>query len=321
MTDMSKIAMLGAMAQGEMTPEAREALEMAEQFAEGMEPEKAADMPQEPETPEAPEVSKTEGTPETPEKVSGEVMPKPEGTPEETPAKTPKKSRFTKKSGEKAEKPKKKTDAKPAVKEKAAPADASKIQRELVKRSGIIEKNLASIENSFLIIAFQLHWIKRNTAYKDAGFKNIYDYAEMRHGIGRTSCSNLICIVENFAERDEKGQVVEKIAECYQQFKQSQLVAMLGMPPEQIGKIDKDTSVRDILQMKKGLEIVQDGGEDGEEGAEGEPEVKKKVSNTLMKFSDLNEYKCNVEQVDILIERAFKKSKTPVTIKIICEQG
>lgn len=205
-----------------------------------------------------------------------------------------------------------------------------KLKKEFQKRSGVIEKNLATIENSFLTIAFQLHWIKANKMYKVAGFKNIYDYAESQHGIGRTSCSNLVCIIENFAERDEKGQVVEKIAECYRKFKQSQLVAMMGMSPEQIARIDENTSVRAINQMRKDAEIVQDDTEDGNEPDESgedagagksKAEQAKKVVNTLIQFATYEKYQKELEEIDALVERAFKKSTLPVTIKIVCEQG
>lgn len=305
-----------------MTAEVREAIAKAGQFAD-MEPEKVTG-----------EVEPTTG--------GQAVMPEPEQAPPEKPetVEKPKKAQKPatgaagkqaggkRKTGKKAE-VMSKEDAKAAL---MKAQEEKKLKREFEKRSGVIEKNLATIENSFLTIAFQLHWIKANKMYKTAGFKNIYDYAESQHGIGRTSCSNLVCIIENFAERDENGQVVEKIAECYRKFKQSQLVAMMGMSPEQIARIDENTSVRAINRMKQDLEVEMvpgdesgageedDNGLDGTEAGE-KPEPVKKIVNTLIQFNNYNKYQNELEEVDMLIERAFKKSTLPVTIKIVCEQG
>ena len=209
------------------------------------------------------------------------------------------------------------------------------LSREFKKRAGVISKNIANIENSFLMIAFNLHWIYENKMYKQAGAKNIYDYAESEYGLGKTTCSNLICIINNFAERDENGKVIEKIAECYRRFKQSQLVALIGMSPDEISKVDEKTSVRKIIQMRKDAEIVQ-GASDAEnkeevgsktenenESETDKNETIKKVVNTLIQFDNLLKYKREVETVDVLIERAFRasgKNGKKVTIKIVCEQ-
>lgn len=231
------------------------------------------------------------------------------------------------KPGQKKQEPKKTESGKKSGKAEVATKEDKKAQlalsREFNRRSGIIEKNLASIENSFLTIAFNLHWIKRNNMHKQAGYKNIYEYAECVHGIGRTSCSNLICIVENFAERDEKGEVVEKIAECYRKFKQSQLVAMMGLSPDQIAKIDENTSVREISRMKQEKEVVQDDGSDGDDGNDGgeKDPGKVKVSverETLASFRNFNEYMSNLEESEKAMEKAFRKYEGNVIIQLVC---
>lgn len=125
------------------------------------------------------------------------------------------------------------------------------LQKEFKKRAGIIQKQMNNIQQSFLIIAFQLHWIKDHDMYASMGYKNIYEYAEMEYGIGRSSCGNFICIIDNFAKRDELGNVVESIAEQYQNFTSSQLVAMIGMSEEGKKRITPDMSVRLINRIRK----------------------------------------------------------------------
>lgn len=248
-----------------------------------------------------------------PEKVSGTVEP----------TNKPETGKQKQKLEQKKQEPKKTENGKKNGKTEIITKEDKKIQlalsREFNKRSGIIEKNLATIENSFLTIAFQLHWIKKNNMHKQVGHKNIYDYAECIHGIGRTSCSNLICIVENFAERDEKGEVTEKIAECYRKFKQSQLVAMMGLSPEQIKKIDENTSVREINRMKQEKEIVQE--EDDENNKEEKEPEKVKVSverETLASFKNFNEYMSSLEESEKAMQKAFKKYEGNVIVQIVC---
>lgn len=127
----------------------------------------------------------------------------------------------------------------------------SQLQKEFKKRAGIIKKQINNIQQSFLVIAFQLYWIKDHEMYAPLGYKNIYEFAEMEYGIGRSSCCNFICIIDNFAERDALGNVVESISECYRNFTSSQLIAMIGMSEEGKKRITPDMSVRLINRIRK----------------------------------------------------------------------
>lgn len=241
----------------------------------------------------------------------------------------------------------------------------AQLQKEYKKRCGIIRKQVANIQSSFLTIAFQLHWIREHNMFKLEGCKNIYDYAEKEYGIGRTSCCNLVCIVEHFASRDGNGNVIESIAECYQNFTASQLVAMIGMSEEGKKQVTPDMSVRAINRMRKEEQakalpapasapiavteaIVTD--RDSGAGAavaatvhasEAKPDAstpdepkptapqpaavtatgqeQARRADTLLTFDSYTAYQKELERIDTMVERAFKKSKHPVTVKIICE--
>lgn len=127
----------------------------------------------------------------------------------------------------------------------------SQLQKEFKRRTGIIKKQMNNIQQSFLVIAFQLHWIKEHDMYQSMGFKNIYEFAEIEYGIGRSSCGNLICIIDNYAERDKAGHVIESLPERYRNFTASQLIAMVGMPEESRKRITPDMSVRLINRIRK----------------------------------------------------------------------
>ncbi len=126
------------------------------------------------------------------------------------------------------------------------------MKQEFQRRSQVIRNEMLNIQNSFVTIGFQLHWIHRNNMFRVLNYKSIYEYAEKECNIKRTTCCNLICIIENYADRDEHGEVIESIADCYRNYSASQLVAMLGMPEDLKGQVSPDMSVRAINRLKKG---------------------------------------------------------------------
>lgn len=137
-----------------------------------------------------------------------------------------------------------------AVPSRIEPLTREQLRMEYRKRTGIIKDQLKSIQQSFLVIAFQLYWIKENAMYPSA-YKNIYEFADVEYGISRTTCGNLIYIVDTYGERDGDGRVLENLQERYRNFSASQLIAMAGMPVEVREKVKPDMSVRMINRMRK----------------------------------------------------------------------
>lgn len=144
----------------------------------------------------------------------------------------------------------------PAVSEKptvqVVDSPLKRMKQEFTERTNVIKQEMRNIQNSFLVIGFQLHWIKTNNMYKVLNYKNISEYAEKEFGIKKSTCSNFINIIETYAERDENGEVIESIAECYRNFSSSQLIAMIGMPEEMQQQVTPDMSVRTINRLRKG---------------------------------------------------------------------
>ena len=127
-----------------------------------------------------------------------------------------------------------------------------RMKAEFHQRAQVIKEQMRNIQNSFITIGFQLHWIRENKMYRVLDYRNVYEYAEKEYGIKKTTCSNIISIIENYAERDAAGNVVESIADCYRNYSASQLVAMLGMDDEMKQQVTPDMSVRAINRMRKG---------------------------------------------------------------------
>lgn len=170
----------------------------------------------------------TEGPPEkTPEKADGEESGEmPEEEPERLPA--------------------------PAIPTQVTGSPLKLMRQEFSERSQIIREQMRNIQNAFITIGFQLHWIRENNMFRVLNYKNVYDYAEKEYGLKKTTCCNFISIIENYAERDENGEVIESIADCYRNYSASQLVAMLGMNEDMRQQVSPDMSVRAINRLRKG---------------------------------------------------------------------
>lgn len=204
-----------------------------------------------------------------PEPIKAEnPTPKVEAKPEPIKAETPATKAEAKPEPVKAENPAPKVEAKPeppkAQEEPAAGPPSVECKAQVVdsplkmmklefdKRTNVIKQEMRNIQDSFLVIGFQLHWIKTNNMYRVLNYKNIMDYAEKEFGIKKTTCCNFINIIDTYAERDEHGEVIESIAECYRNFSSSQLIAMLGMPEEMQQQVTPDMTVREINRLRKG---------------------------------------------------------------------
>ena len=127
-----------------------------------------------------------------------------------------------------------------------------RMKQEFSERAQIIREQMRNIQNAFITIGFQLHWIRENNMFRVMDYKNVYDYAEKEYGLKKTTCCNFISIIENYAERDENGEVIESIADCYRNYSASQLVAMLGMNEDMRQQVSPNMSVRVINRLKKG---------------------------------------------------------------------
>ncbi len=140
----------------------------------------------------------------------------------------------------------------PAASTQIVESPLKRMKQEFSERAQIIREQMRNIQNAFITIGFQLHWIRENNMFRVLNYKNVYEYAEKEYGLKKTTCCNFISIIENYAERDENGGVIESIADCYRNYSASQLVAMLGMNEDMRQQVTPDMSVRAINRLRKG---------------------------------------------------------------------
>lgn len=203
---------------------------------------------------------------------------------------------------------------------KAQEAKDIETLKEARKRKASISKSLGNVQSSFTRIAFDLHWMYSSAAFDLLGYKSIYDYAAKEHGIARGTCSDFIHIVDRFAERDEAGNVLEKIRPDLKDYQSSKLIALLGVTDAQLTEFSVDMSVRDIKKKAKALhgkeeDKTKDADTSGGDASGADTSNGKEIidttaqevnSQTLVTFHNMDEYNKYLDGLNDLIEKALK---------------
>lgn len=204
--------------------------------------------------------------------------------------------------------------------------------KEAQKRNKTIKTELARIDSSFEKIAFSLHWFYRNGAHEQLGYKSFAELAFKEYGIAKQTAYNFIGVVDRFAERDETGEIVDKIREEYKDFQSSKLIALLDVvDDEQLAEFDATMSVRDI--KKKVKEMNSD--EDGSENSDIDPSNSNNDNNSVIdttaeeihrqeviSFTSVAEYNAYLDGMNDLIEKnlkskAFKDGKHKIEVCVV----
>ncbi len=121
-----------------------------------------------------------------------------------------------------------------------------------------IRENLQSVKESFISIGHCLKTIRDHRLYEqdpEMTYGNIYEFAQQRLRISKSTASRLIRLCEEFSE----GQNSPRLAAAYEEFNYSQLSEMIPMKPEDRRRIKPNMTVQRIRDEKKVLqEIIED---------------------------------------------------------------
>lgn len=168
---------------------------------------------------------------------------------------------------------------------KKATAENKRLYTRFIKQ---IDKAYSNMEKSYLDTALALHSIYSKELYKIDNFKNIYEFADERYNIKKSTCNGFIHICERFGLPNENGTMVE-LQEKYKEYTSSQLMVMVAFPNILLEKCDKSMSVRklkDVLkEYKQGLEDAESSVKEIETTAE---EVEESESESLNKPEPLD---------------------------------
>lgn len=197
-------------------------------------------------------------------------------------------------------------------------AFSKEILSEFQKRTKAIKSAIGKIDTSFESIAFNLHWINTKQAYKAEDYPTIIEYAAEAFGYQKTTCYSLIAVVDRFAKRNEKGEMLEAFEERVKGFSVSKLSLMVNLTDSEIESLKPTMSVRDIKKYVKGLEgkalpaLSEGDGEPDEESGEPDEEnivdsTATVISNTLIKCKGKVDYDKKIDKIDEYILRLFKQ--------------
>uniref|UniRef100_UPI001F33F658 hypothetical protein n=1 Tax=Enterocloster aldenensis TaxID=358742 RepID=UPI001F33F658 len=114
-----------------------------------------------------------------------------------------------------------------------------------------IQANLKSAARSVIAIGYYLKCVNRNELFKEAGYKDICEYAKDRFGFSASTTSRYMTRNDKFSVNGNSPILDDK----YKDFNKSQLQEMLSLDAEQLEKVTPDMTVVQIREMKKPKEI------------------------------------------------------------------
>ena len=114
-----------------------------------------------------------------------------------------------------------------------------------------IQANLKSAARSVIAIGYYLKCVHRNELFKEAGYKDICEYAKDRFGFSASTTSRYMTRNDKFSVNGNSQILDDK----YKDFNKSQLQEMLSLDAEQLEKVTPDMTVVQIREMKKPKEI------------------------------------------------------------------
>lgn len=109
-----------------------------------------------------------------------------------------------------------------------------------------IKDHLNSAAEDFFVVGYCLRQISENALFLEDGYKSIWEFAKEEYGLSTSSASRFMAINARFSI--DGG---EHMAEKYIGMGVSKLQEMLGLPDEELDKVTKETTVREIRAMKK----------------------------------------------------------------------
>ena len=110
----------------------------------------------------------------------------------------------------------------------------------------IIKALLNDIAESFVSVGYYLKKTEQDELYKQAGYRNIWEYAKDTFGIGRSTASRFMDINTKYSIGGFSPQIDDK----WRGYGSSKLTEMLGLPEEIQEAIPTEATVKDIREAK-----------------------------------------------------------------------
>lgn len=126
-----------------------------------------------------------------------------------------------------------------------------------------IKRAMYDAAKQFVYIGFLLKEVRDYGYYEEAGFNNVYQYAEFELGFKRSSTKNFIAITETFGIQEYsyhgaiRKQQTMSLQPQYEKFNYSQLVELLAMSETKREKASPDMTVKQLRELKRDPDPTQ----------------------------------------------------------------
>lgn len=119
-----------------------------------------------------------------------------------------------------------------------------------------IQEGLERAKQAFIQIGWHLLNIKEKGLYSREGYSDIYEFAEGKFRLSRSTASRFINLCEQFSA----GQGSPVIDGKYENYSMSQLVEILPMSQAERDKVTPEMTVKEIREIKKGARMPEHAG-------------------------------------------------------------
>lgn len=119
-----------------------------------------------------------------------------------------------------------------------------------------VRQQVGHITKAFMVIGYNLWRVKHENLFYactdgEKVLSNVYEFCELAFDMKRTSCKNLIGVVERFSVRDSLDNPTFELKPEYENFSYTQLAYMLPLTDEQLQNVSPDMTVREIASIRK----------------------------------------------------------------------
>lgn len=165
-----------------------------------------------------------------------------------------------------------------------------KIKQEIRERAGQIVQN-------FVHIGCRLKEVEDKKMYLEDGYQDLNEFGKKEFGMDPTAISRFIRVYEKFAE----GGYSPKLKEEYKELSYSQLSEMLTIGEDDYELITKDTTVKQIRELKKFNKMEQE-----DVSKEVQEQDLSELQKVIVEFFRLEE---NKEVLDLIFKDATEVSE------------
>ena len=109
-----------------------------------------------------------------------------------------------------------------------------------------LDRDMKNLSDQFISIGFRLKSIKESNAFDILGFKDIYEFADVKYHLGKTSVKNFIAVYEKFGSCNHFPGLKSE----FKDYSFSQLVELLPEPEDKLNNFSPMQTIKEMRLVK-----------------------------------------------------------------------